>query len=139
MRKVTQVAVCTQKVLNEVARQAGYVSGFVQRESKLSADKFVQILVFGWLANASASLNELTQTAAARGVEISPQGLDKRFNEAAAECLRMVLAKAISNLITADCAAVGILKKFTQVWLYDSSIVRLPQQLITHCRFPTVS
>jgi hypothetical protein len=44
---------------------------------------FNQTLVFGFLANPQATLEELTQTAATLGVEISPQALDQRFTAAA--------------------------------------------------------
>ena len=132
MKKVTQVAKSMQKVLKEEAIQAGWVSGLVERKSKLSADKFVQTLVFGWLANKEASLSELTQMASALGVKISAQGLDKRFSQEAADCLRLVLAKAIENLICADAAAIPVVKKFTEVRLFDSSVVTLPKELTSH-------
>ncbi|MBI5775176.1 MAG: hypothetical protein HZA89_15745, partial [Verrucomicrobia bacterium] len=46
------------------------------------------------LSNPDATLEDLAQTAAARGVRISPQGLDQRFTMAAAETMRMALEAA---------------------------------------------
>ena len=52
---------------------------------------FIQTLVFGWLSNPNATIEELTQTAATLGITITPQGLDKRFTEKAANFIKQVL------------------------------------------------
>jgi hypothetical protein len=129
MSKIPQVAKSMQKVLNEEARQAGYVTGFVQRESKLSGPLFVQTLTFGFMANPDASLEELRQTAAARGLQISAQGLDQRFNEAAADFLKRVLLSAVKQVIKADDVDLEILQRFNGVKLYDSTTIQLPVEL----------
>ena len=87
MLTVTQVSTAMQTGLNEAANEAGQATGFIQRMVKLTGGSFCQSLVFGWLANPQASLEELSQTAALIGVEITPQGLDQRFTEQAAACL----------------------------------------------------
>lgn len=131
MRKLPQIAAQMQKVLNEEATEAGYVTGFVQRESKMTGAKFTQTLVFGWMAKPEASYAELTQTAAAIGLEIRPQGLYKRFTEEAAECLRRVLAKAVTVSIKGEAVEVSLLKKFSEVRVLDSSIVNLPDEIVS--------
>ena len=45
MRTVTQVSKVMQRVLIEVANEAGAVSGFIQRERKLTGASFVQAMV----------------------------------------------------------------------------------------------
>jgi len=69
---IEDVAVAMQTVLNLVAYDLGRETGFVQRDSKLNGASFVQTLVFSYLADPNASLSDLTQTAAAIGVAISP-------------------------------------------------------------------
>ncbi len=69
---IEDVAVAMQTVLNAVAYDLGRETGFVQRDSKLTGASFVQTLVFSYLADPDASLADLTQTAAAIGVAISP-------------------------------------------------------------------
>src|SRR5581483_11278088 len=129
MGKLTQVAESMQKVLSDVADKAGRETGFVKRESKLTGSLFSQTLVFGWLANPEASLEQLTQTAAALGVEISPQGLEQRFTKEAADCLKQVLEAAIKQAIAAEPVAIPILARFTGVNIFDSSQVSLPSEL----------
>src|SRR5215218_2819637 len=86
MATIADVAAVMQAVLTTTADAAARETGFVRRRSKLGGAQFVQTLVFGWLADAQASLEALSQTAAALGVRVSPQGLDQRFTVAAAAC-----------------------------------------------------
>ena len=99
MNKLSQLPNTIQNLLKDCAKQAGSDSGFVQRKSKLSAEVFVQTLTLGWLANPSASLHQLAQTAAIFGIDISAQALDQRFSPQATSCLKQVLEKAVQQLI----------------------------------------
>ncbi len=99
MDTIGRVAALMQTVLGANAEDAAAQSGFVRRRSKLTGALFAQTLVFGWLSNPDATLGELSQTAAARGVRISPQGLDQRFTEAGAETMRRTLESAASQLV----------------------------------------
>src|SRR4029453_6836424 len=74
-------------------------------------------------------LEELTQTAATLGVEISPQALDQRFTRAAAMCVKQVLDAALTRVITADPVAIPLLARFTAVAVQDSSTIVLPDAL----------
>jgi len=126
---IPQVAQAMQTVLTSKADAAAQKTKFVQRESKLTGAKFTQTLTFGWLAKPEASLEELTQTAAALGVEISPQGLDYRFTKEAAHCLQQVLSAAVEQVLAADPVAIPLLQRFTGVYVHDSSTVALPDEL----------
>jgi hypothetical protein len=130
MTTITQVAQAMQTVLTDVADRTARITGFVQRESKLTGAKFCQTLVFGWLANPQATLEELSQTAAVVGVKISPQGLDQRFSPVAAECLRQVLGATVEQVVATDPAAIPILQRFQGVYLQDSSVLVLPESLV---------
>jgi Transposase DDE domain len=118
-----------QTVLTTVADRAGRDTDFILRETKLRGSTFTQTLVFGWLADADATLEALAQTAAAVGVPISPQGLDQRFTAEAAACLEQVLAAAIAQVIAADPVAVPVLDRFPVVDVQDSSTITLPPAL----------
>src|SRR5215210_7429694 len=101
MATIPQVARALQTVLGPVAERAARATGLVQRASKLTGARFVQTLVFGWLAQPQARLSQLVQTAATLGVEISAQGLDARFGEASADCLREVVEAAVQVVLAA--------------------------------------
>jgi hypothetical protein len=118
-----------QAVLTTTANNAARETRFVQRESKMGGAAFTQTLVFGWLENPEATLEELSQTAAAIGVIITAQGLDQRFSATAAQCLRQVLEAAVDRVITAESVTIPILQRFNGIYLDDSSTVTLPDEL----------
>lgn len=127
---VSHVVDALQAVFTQKADQAAHDSKFVQRQSKLTGNIFVQTLTFGWLNNPQATLEELTQTAAALGVSISPQGLEQRFTSRAVECMRQVLSDAVARVITADPVAIPILQRFAGgVCVLDSTTLPLPDAL----------
>ena len=106
-----------------IARQ----TKFRVRESKLTGSVFVQTLVFGWLSNPKATLEELAQISGSLGVPISPQGLDKRFGLRAAALLERLLHEAVLRVISADPVAVPLLQRFAGgVCLLDSTMLALP-------------
>jgi Transposase DDE domain len=126
---ITPIAAAMQTVLDDIPEQHARATGFIRRQRKLTAAVFVKALVFGWLANPKASLDELTRVAALLGVAIQPQSLEGRFTPEAAELLRRVLEASILAVITADPVAIAVLNRFTEVVLLDSSTVSLPEPL----------
>lgn len=129
MTSIKQVSQSIQRILGEQADQVGRSTGFVQRESKMGGAAFVQTLVFGWMSNPQATLEELAQTAGSVGVEITPQGLDQRFTEAGAKCLKSVLNQAVSEVVQGEAPTLVFLKRFSGVYIQDSTIVALPDEL----------
>src|SRR5262245_22879051 len=127
MTTIPQVARALREILTTTAADAGRATRFVQRTSPLSGATFSQTLVFGFLGNPQATLEELTQTAAALGIEISPQALDQRFTASAAACLHQVLVAAIARVITAEPVAIPLLQRFTAVYVQASSTIILPE------------
>lgn len=129
MATIPDLASAMQTVLGSIADAAARETGFVQRTSKLTGAKFVQTLVWGWLANGDSTLEELSQMAISTGVQISPQGLDARFTPQAAACLAQVLAAAVQQLIRAEGGTPTLLDRFTGVYALDSTAIALPDEL----------
>ena len=111
---LSRVAEGMQAVLTRVSDVIGRESGFIQRLRKLSGSGFVQTLVFGWLGNPEATLEELAQTAAAPGIDISAQGLDKRFTPQAADCMHEVLEAAVATVIADEPVAIPVCSVSTE-------------------------
>jgi len=124
-----QVATALRHVLSAVPEELAAASGFCRRRSKVTAARFVQTLVLGWLAHPTSSLHALTQAAAMLDLTVSPQGLMHRFTPAAVALLDGVLASAIQAVVVADPVAVGLLARFPAVVLMDSTTVALPDGL----------
>jgi len=129
MSSIPQVATAMEYVLTTVARQAARTTGFIQRQRAFDGAQFVQTLVFGWLANPQASLDDLVTMAADLGVTISAQGLAKRLTDAAVACLEQVLQAAIAQVIAADPLSIPLLDRFPAVLLHDSTTISLPDAL----------
>src|SRR5262249_49097885 len=125
MTTIPQVARAMREILTTTAAEAGQATRFVQRTSPLSGATFSQTLVFGFLGNPQATLEALAQTAAALGVEISPQALDQRFTASAAACLHQVLLAAIARVITAEPVAIPLLERFTAVYVQDIDLQKM--------------
>ena len=129
MASIPQVARAMISILKEYATKVERETGFVERASKMGGAEFVETLSFGWLSNPAATLEELAQSAAAVGVRISAQGLDQRFCEAGAKLLKQVLDEAVTHLLYSEASHIPILRRFSAVYLQDSSIIELPDVL----------
>jgi len=129
MCSVPQVADALHRVLHDRANDVARTSGFVQRTSKMTGALWVQMLVFTWLSKPQASLEEMAQTAAALGLHISAQGIQQRFSQAAATLLQEVLEAALGAVVQASEGVTPLLARFTGVYLFDSTVIALPDVL----------
>ncbi len=118
-----------QTLFTTTADDAAQTSGFIIRKRVLDGPSFVQGLVLGWLDNPHATLEELTLAVADAGATLSPQGLEQRFTNTAAECLRQVLAEAVKRVIGTNSSATTLLQRFQGVYLLDSTTIPLPAAL----------
>ena len=126
---LSQVSNAIQAVLTDVADEVARATGFIKRRVKVTGSNFCQTLVIGWLGNPDATLEDLCQTAAVVGLEITPQGLEQRFTEEAAMFMKAELEKAVAQVIETDPVPIPILQQFNGVYLSDSSTVSLPDNL----------
>lgn len=129
MKIILQVSRAMQKVLSDKAEQAAKKTGFIQRQGKVTGANFCQTLVFGWLQNPEATLEELSQAGVSVGLEITPQGLDQRFSETASDLLYEVLQAALAETICAEAVTIPVLQRFAGVYIEDSSSLTLPEAL----------
>jgi hypothetical protein len=129
MNTIAQIATAMQTVLAQTANRLGRKVGFVQRTGKLDGSGFVQTLVFGFMDKPQATYEDLSQSAAVLGIEISPQGLEQRFTDEAIELMKQVLHAAVAQVIESQPAGVRVLQRFNGVYLRDSTVVSLPIEL----------
>ena len=108
MSIMPRIAQAMQEVLSNAGHTLARCTGFVKRARKLSGETLVQTLVFTWLAKPNASYEELAQTAASRGVQITPQALEQRFTQEASELLKQVLEAGVCHLIETKPVAVEV-------------------------------
>lgn len=123
-----------KQFLNTEAEQISREVGVVQRRSKLSGAKLVQILVLGWLADPEASLNGLVQVGRDLGVNISVPALQQRITERAVALLQRLVGVALTGFRQQTRLPEAVFKPFRAVNLVDSSLIHLPDKLQTHFR-----
>lgn len=131
MWTIAHVSTTLQTLLTTTANTLARETGFVQRASKLTGAAFVQALLFGWLNNPQATLQQLAQMAGTVGVSISPQGLEQRFTPTAAQFVQRVFEAALSSVVASDSVVVPLVHRFAGIYLLDSSTIVLPDELAT--------
>ena len=130
MVSISQLSTTLQSLLTQGAKESAKESRYeLRRAKKLPAEKFTQTMVFGAMDSPDLTLTHLTQTAAALGVEISPQGLDQRFSPQAATCLLGVLERSAAQAFSANAVPIELLERFSAVVVQDSSTVALPAEV----------
>ena len=129
MLVLTELATTLQTLFTTEADALACETGFVRRKRAFTGATFVQTLVFGWLHQPHASLDDLAEVAADLGVEVSPQAIDQRLSGSAADLLMRLLATALHHAWSANPAAVPLLERFTSVHVFDTTTVTLPAAL----------
>ena len=131
MTTIPQVSQAMQTVLTSAAQDADTKLHYTKRSdrAKFTASTLTQTLVLGWLAHPDATVEQLAQTAARVGVEVTPQAIDQRFTFATATLLQEVVCASMQHLIASDDVALPILQRFTGVRVQDSTTIVLPDTL----------
>jgi hypothetical protein len=108
-------------------------NNFVKRQRKVTGSNFVKTLLFSYMQKQPPSIEGLVRNGVVHNLNISAQGIAKRFTKEASEFLKSVLYDAISHKIyTEEPACVEIFKRFSAVHIGDTSVVVLPDELRTH-------
>lgn len=117
-----------QTFFNSQADSVARSTKFVQRESKLNGALFLQTLVFGFIENPQATLNELIELSADLGVDISKQGLHDRLPRAL-PFLKQMFAECLALFRHEWRLDVAVLNRFSSVYITDSTVIALPSAL----------
>ncbi len=121
---IEKLACALQTLFTTVAAQAAQESTMIRRQRKISGADFVKTLVFGWLEDPKATIDEL-----AEGLGVSKQGLDQRLDARAADCLWRVVRKATQQLFAASPETIPLLRRFSGVVIDDCTSLGLPVAL----------
>jgi hypothetical protein len=111
--------------LSNLARE----SGFLQRQSKLKPEEFVDTLISSGLDHSQLSLQECcNDLAQQRQKSLSKVALHNRFNENSLKFLKSILADQIASRLPIGEA--DTLQPFTKVLIADSSKFSIPTRYI---------
>ena len=121
---IDQLADALKTLFTTEAEQAAKDSGMIRRRRKLTGADFVQALVFHWLEDPQATIEQIIED-----LDLSEPAFNERFDDRAADCLRRVLEKALQRLFAARPEAIPLLRRFAAVAVEDVTIVGLPAEL----------
>ena len=130
MSILPSISMKMQEILQKEAKASAEENGLIQRRGgKVTGENLAQTLIFGWWQEPEASLDELCGMGAAVGLDISVQGLNQRWNKRTADFLAGLLSRMVSNQVAGEDVDQTVLNRFTHVYLEDSSIVALSDEL----------
>lgn len=119
-----------QHLLTDTANRLARTTGFIERQRKFTGALFAKTLVFGWLSDPEASLDDLAQTAATLGTGLTAQALDARFDgpsgKRAARFLEALLGEAARVVVEGAALEGELVSRFNGVYLIDTTVAGLP-------------
>jgi hypothetical protein len=122
------LAPALQSLFGPDADAAARSSGFVQRVRVFSGSSFLRTCVFTWVADSDATLDRFAATAASLGLDVSPQAIDQRLDDAS-DFFRLMLEQSLQRAFACSGRALPLLDRFNGVYLDDCTYVALPPGL----------
>lgn len=134
MEMITRVSAAVQSLFGTMAEEVAKDHPVVLRKRKFSACTLAQTFILGFLAKPNASDEELAQTAALCGVQVTTQAIEQRHTMRMARFLEELFRRATRCLIESQKILAPLLARFTAVLILDSTTITLPDELRE--RFP---
>jgi Transposase DDE domain len=131
---ITKVTAAVQALFGAMAEEVAQEHPVVLRQRKFSTATLAQTFILGFLAKPRASDEELAQTAALCGVEVTPQALEQRHTTRLADFLEALFRRATQCLVKSQKSLAPLLARFPAVLILDSTTTTLPDALRE--RFP---
>ena len=120
MTTITELCPVLQGLLIETANRLAKETGFIQRNRQVTGAGFAQSTVLGWLNQPDATRGQLHHAAIKSGMQISLQGLDKRFTAKAVVFMRQLVVAALKEVLRSDTPK-PVFSQFNGVYLTDCS------------------
>ncbi len=134
MRIVSQVAAAMQAVFGTTLDELARTTGCVQRQRKFSGSSLARTLVLTVLLHPAAKNRNYQSMAAKLRVHVTEEAIEHRFNDDLVRFLEETLKRVVSQTLVAKAATTRLLRKFTDVWIGDSTTLMLPDEFAD--RFP---
>ena len=131
---IANVSAAVQALFGTMAEEVAKDHPVVLRHRKFTTATLAQTFILGFLAKPRASDEELAQTAALCGVEITAQAIEQRHTARLAGFLEALFRKATQSLVKSQKTLAPLLDRFAAVLILDSTTTTLPDAL--RDRFP---
>lgn len=126
MEIIAKVSETVQALFGVMAEEVAQDHPVVLRQRKFTTATLVQTFVLGFLIKPQASDEELAQTAALLGVQVTAQAVEQRHTMRLAKFLQALFRKATQTIVKSQKALAPLLERFPAVLILDSTTVTLP-------------
>jgi hypothetical protein len=130
MHKINERAQRLQDLFGSVAEKIAQQTQFIQRTRKITPLAWLLATVLGWMNNKNGTLNTIVENFEQQGIEITEQGVSKRFTSHAVDFFKQMIVQACKLLVNHDAENLPLIERFNGVYVEDCSTVRLPSDLI---------
>jgi hypothetical protein len=134
MGSVAKVSAAVQALFGAMAEEVAKDHPVVLRHRKFTTATLAQTFILGFLAKPRASDEELAQTAALCGVEVTAQAVEQRHSMRLVEFLEALFRRATRCVVQSQATLAPLLDRFAAVLILDSTTTTLPDAL--RARFP---
>lgn len=131
---IAKVSAAVQALFGTMAEEVAKDHPVVKRRRKFTTTTLAQTFILGFLAKPRADDDDLAQMAALCGVVVTAQAIEQRHTPQLAEFLEAHFQRATQEIVASQERLAPLLKRFTAVFLLDSTTLTLPDELRT--RFP---
>jgi hypothetical protein len=126
-----------QHLLTDRATYLGKKTNFIQRQRQLSAEGFLQGLVFAQLAHHQATRYHIHEFVTYAGDSLSRQAIDKRFTGRTVAFLEAVIGELLCLQVADIPCQEGLLNYFNGVYIVDGTRLTCGVKLLTRLNLQT--
>jgi Transposase DDE domain len=131
---IAKVSEVVQDLFGAMAEEVAKDHPVIRRKRKFTTATLAQTFVLGFLAKPRASDEDLAQTAALCGVQVTAQAIEQRQTPRLEEFLEALFRRATQCIVQSQKPLALLLERFTSVLILDSTTITLPDSL--RDRFP---
>lgn len=121
---LTKLSGCLAMLFSTVADQIAKDTKFQQRKRGFSGAEFVRALVFGWIDDSHATLDDLAEE-----LSVTASALSQRMTNKSVALLRGVLEKACQMYWVAVAQNTELTSRFSQIYVEDCTSIKLLSSL----------
>ena len=124
MDQITRLGGWLAMLFSTVADELARETEFIVRERGFSGAKFVRTLVFGWLENTDATVQDFGQE-----LNVTGSALQQRMTPKSVALMRCVLEKALGYLMTSVPHDTKLTTRFPKIFVEDCTSINLLESL----------
>lgn len=118
--QITRLGGFLTMLFSLVAEDLARETQFIKRKRGFSGAKFVRTLVFGWMANKRATIDDF-----AEDLDVTPAAVQHRLTQKCVDLMRGVLEKACAFLMAAEPTDWKLTRRFSGIYVEDCTSIKL--------------